>query len=182
MAEIPVERKSGMAWLWGLLLLAAVALLLWWALDDDEEELVATADTELVGEQTVGADPITPPEPVAMEAGISIADVLASPSEYVGRNDLQDEVRVAEVPTDRGFWVEDQGQRMFAVIIDNPQEEPKDINSGQQLRITEGMVRDATFIANIPGAPLDADTERLAREQDAYLVVDESNIEILSAS
>ena len=180
MAQIPVERKSGLGWLWVLLGLVLLALLIWWATDDDEADLVDGADSEIVGEETVGADPVTPPEPVAMEAGISIADILASPAEYIGRNDFQDEVRVAEVPTDRGFWIEDQGRRMLAVIIDNPQEQPKDINTGQQLRITEGMVRDATFIANLPGAPLDADTERLAREQDAYLVVDQSNIEFLS--
>lgn len=177
MAQIPVERKSGMGWLWALLALVLLAGLIWWATDEDEADL---ADTELVGEETVGVDPVTPPEPVALEAGISLADVLASPTEYVGRSDFQDEVQVAEVPTDRGFWVEDQGRRMFAVIIDNPQEQPKDINAGQQLRITEGMIRDATTIADLPGAPLDADTERLAKEQDAYLVVDESNIEILS--
>jgi hypothetical protein len=169
-----------MGWLWALLALVLLALLIWWATDDDEADLVGDADTELVGEETVGVDPVTPPEPVAMEAGISLADVLANPSEYVGRSDFQDEVQVAEVPTDRGFWVEDQGRRMFAVIIDNPQEQPKDINAGQQLRITEGMIRDATTLADLPGAPLDANTERLAREQDAYLVVDETNIEILS--
>ena len=46
MAEIPVEKKSSMAWLWWLLLLAGIIALLWWALadNDDVEEDVVTAD------------------------------------------------------------------------------------------------------------------------------------------
>lgn len=177
MAEIPVERKSNMAWLWILLALVLVGLVIWWATSDGEEELVAD---EVVGAETIGADPITPPEPVGLEEGVTIADILGTPNDYIGTNDFQSEVAVSDVPTDRGFWIEDQGNRLFAIIIDNPQEEPKDINSGQQLRISEGMVRDATFLADLPGAPLDQDTQRIVDEQDVFLVVDETNIEILS--
>ena len=178
MAEIPVERKSSMTWLWILLALILLGLIIWWATsDDDQEELVTD---EIVGEETVGADPITPPEPVGLEEGVTLADIVGNPNEYVGTNDFQAEVSASEVPTDRGFWIEDQGNRLFAVIIDNPQEQPKDINPGQQLRITEGMVRDASFLSQLPGAPLDDDTQRILRDQDAYLVVDESNIEVLS--
>lgn len=178
MAEIPVHKKSNMGWLWILLAVLVLGLLAWWLFSGDDE--VEYGPTEVVGEQTVGADPVTPPEPVAMEAGISIADILGNPATYVGRNDFTDEVMVPEVPTDRGFWIEDQDQRLFAVLIDNPQEQPLDINPGQRLRVTEGMVRGATFIEQIPGEPLDPDTMGILREQDAYLVVDESNIEILS--
>lgn len=179
MADIPVERKSNMAWLWILIGLVLLALIIWWATSDSEEELPAD---EIVGAETIGADPITPPEPVGLEAGVTIADILGAPNDYIGTNDFQAEVAVADVPTDRGFWVEDQGNRLFAVIIDNPQEQPKDINPGQQLRISEGMVRDATFLADLPGAPLDQDTQRIATDQDVFLVVDESNIEMLSQS
>lgn len=192
MAEIPVERVgSSKWWLWLLLALLLIGLLLWWVLDDDDEAAVVepvavvtdvgTAPApEIVGAQTPGADPVTPPEPVAMEQGVSIANILGSPSQYIGRNDFQAEVAVPEVPTDRGFWIEDQGNRMFALIIDNPQEVPKDINPGQRLRVTEGMIRDATFIGQIPGKPIDQDTRRILQQQDAFLIVDEENIEILS--
>ena len=182
MAEIPVEKKSSMAWLWVLLAIILAALLLWWILGDDEEvEPIEPAPaTEVVGVQTPGPDPITPPEPVAMEPGVSIANILASPSQFIGRSDFQAEVTVPEVPTDRGFWIEDQGKRLFAVIIDNGAEQPKDINPGQQLRIREGMIRDATFISQLPGAPIDPDTRRILENQDVFLVVSERNIEILS--
>lgn len=181
MAEIPVERKSSMAWLWILLALIILGLLLWWALDDGEEEVaVQSAPTEIVGEQTPAADPMASPAPGGTEAGMSIAAILANPTEYVGRDDFQAEVGVPEVPTDRGFWVEDQGNRLFAIIIDEPREVPLDINAGQRLRVTKGMIRDATFLSQIPGRTLDADTKRIVQDQDAYLIVNEDNIEILS--
>ncbi len=50
MAEIPVEKKSSLGWLWILLALLLLALLLWWILgsDDDVEDevLVGTATEE----------------------------------------------------------------------------------------------------------------------------------------
>lgn len=181
MAEIPVERKSNLTWLWVLLALILIALLIWWAVGDDEEPIPVRE--EIVGVDTPGADPITPPEPVGMEAGITIGDILGNPTEYVGDDNINlTGVRVPEVPTDRGFWIEDQGQRIFAVLIDGPVEVPTDINPGQQIVIREAMARDATFIQNIPGQPLDQDTRNILQKQDVYLVVDESNIEILSGS
>ena len=175
MAEIPVEKKSSMKWLWILLAIILLALLIWWIAGDSEEPV----QDELVGQNTVGADPITPPEPVAMEEGVTIADILGNPTEYVGQDNVTiSGVSVAEVPTDRGFWVEDQGQRIFAVLIDGPSEVPMDINSGQQIVLREAMARDATFIEDLPGAPLDADTRNILQDQDVYLVVDESNIDM----
>lgn len=177
MADIDVERKGPSIWPWiiGLIILA---LLIWllaeWLGDDDE--VVETPVPAAV-------EPITPattPEPVAQAPGISIADILGNPAGWLGR-DFTDEVRVVEVPTDRGFWIEDQGARLFAIIIDQPAEEPKDINPGQELRITEGVLRDRTFLPELPGEPLDPQTEQIAQNQPIFLVVDERNINILEA-
>lgn len=44
---------------------------------------------------------------------------------------------MSEVPSDHGFWIENQGQRLFAAISDEPRESRKDINPGQKLAITE---------------------------------------------
>ena len=43
MAEIPVEKKSSLAWLWIILGLILAALLLWWLLSGDEEDLASEA-------------------------------------------------------------------------------------------------------------------------------------------
>lgn len=53
MADIPVEKKSSMKWLWVLLALIIAALLLWWLLDDNDDaqvaEPVGIESTEPVG-------------------------------------------------------------------------------------------------------------------------------------
>ena len=112
---------------------------------------------------------------------VTIGDILGNPDRYVGETFPQAEVNVTEVPTDRGFWIEDEGRRLFAIIIDQPQEEPKDINPGQTLRIEEGVLRDRTFLPAIPGVPLDQDTENIAEQQPIFLTVDEQYINILEA-
>ena len=174
MADIDLERKkSGPAvWPW-VAALVALALVVWGvteAVDTDGE----VADVEVV--EPVA--PATTPEAVAT-GPLTIGDILGAPDRYVGEPFPATEVEVAEVPTDRGFWITDEGQRLFVVIVDQPQEEPKDINAGQTLRIEQGTLREATFLPEIPGVPLDADTESIAQEQDIFLVVDERYINVL---
>jgi len=182
MAEIPVERKSNHTWLWLLLALLLIGLLIWWlASGDDESE----AEQIAVAEETTATQAATPAGALAgagaaAAGGMTVASILQSPGTYVGRDDFAAEVDVPEVPTDRGFWVEQDGQRMFALIIDGPREEPMDINSGQRLRITNGMIRNEESLGDVPGEPLDQDTIDIIREQQAFLVVDEDDMEILS--
>ncbi len=183
MAEIPVEKKSNLTWLWVLLALLIVAALIWWATDDDgdavvadDTAVVATADDEYANAATDAAA-----TDATDAAGLTLAAVLASPQQYIGRDDFSGRFTVAEVPTDRGFWIENDGQRMFALIIDRPNEEPKDINPGQTVQITGGMIRSADDLAQIPGRPTDEDTQNIADGQDVVLAVNEENIEIASA-
>lgn len=175
MADIDLERKrsGGMGWLWALLLLLLLAALAWWFWPRDgiEEADVETAPVEEVEPVT---EPATP-EP----AGLALAAILDNPEQYLGQTFPDTEVQVGEEMTDRGFWIEQDGRRLLAIIIDVPQEEPKDINPGQTLRITDGTLRGPSYLGEIPGVPLDADTESMASGQEIFLVVDERNIEIL---
>lgn len=174
MAEIPVERKTSLAWLWILLAVLLIGLLIWWAASGDNDE-----------ELTVGTEPaavVTTPESVGTAPRISIGDILGDPAAYLGRDDFRAEVTVpadAEM-TDRGFWIEDEGERLYVILNDGPMEEPIHINPGQTLRIDQGMLRDRTFFPDLPGE-LDATTENIAEQQPIFLVVDEGNIEILEA-
>jgi len=178
MADIDLERKrSGMGWLWGLLALLAVVLLAWWLWPDTEEAEFAEAD---VGAEVAPVEPLaTTPEPVATAAGVTIGDILGSPDAYIDQPFPRAEVNVAEVVTDRGFWIEDQGERLFALIVDRPQEQPVDLNPGQTIRIDRGTLRDRTFLPELPGAPLDQETENIAEQQPIFLVVEEGATTIL---
>ncbi|MBU2340217.1 MAG: hypothetical protein KKE77_03130 [Alphaproteobacteria bacterium] len=175
MAEIPVEKKSNLTWLWILLALILLALLIWWAVgaDDDEAELVEPVAVE----ETIVVDE----EPVTPAVGeVTLAAILANPEQYIG-TEFSGDVSVGgplSEMTDRGFWVENNGQRMFALINDGPLEEPMDINPGQQLRISSGTVMSAASIGDLPGDELDADTRRIAEEQQVFLLVNEDDMEI----
>tara|TARA_R110002072_G_scaffold22383_10_gene78127 strand:+ start:14318 stop:14848 length:531 start_codon:yes stop_codon:yes gene_type:complete len=173
MAEIPVEKKSSLAWLWILLALILLALILWWALspEDDDSDLVEP----VVVEEQVAVEE-EPMLPAAGEA--TLAAILANPAQYVG-SEFSGEVAVGGPLTDRGFWVESDGQRMFALIEDGPREVPMDINPGQRLQISAGTVTSPTSIGDLPGDELDADTRRIAEEQEVFLVVDEDDMQII---
>lgn len=177
MADIDVERKGPSIWPWiiGLIILALLIWLLAEWLGDDEEvvEPIGAPVPAEVQPPTVGV----PPEPVAQAPGVPLSQIIESPATWTGQT-WGGEVRVAEVPTDRGFWIEDQGERLFVILNDQPQEEPKDINPGQTLRISEAMIYDN--VANVPGT-VDPDTRNIAQGQPVFLAVDEGNVNILEA-
>lgn len=170
MAEIHVEKKSGagMAWLWILLAIVLIAVLAWlfWPAADDESDLAA---------DTTAGDTMTLPPPPTLDANATIAAILANPGQWVG-NEFSGTVTLADVNTDRGFWIEQDGQRLFAIVVDDPTLDPVNLSPGQQVGI-RGTVRDASYISEIPGGALPFETEQIVRQQPAYLVVDESAIE-----
>ncbi len=182
MADVRVERKepserrgpSIWPWIIGLLVLA----LLIWAI----AEMVDTDETQIAEVEEVEPGQPVPPAavPAPEEGAASIPAILSNPTAHVGQQ-FNGEVRVVETVSNRGIWVEQQGQRMFAIVTALSAAEPKRINPGQMLRITGGMLRDPSYLQQIPGAALDARTLRVAREQQVFLVVDDSNIEIAQA-
>lgn len=81
MADIDVERKSGMGWLWWVLGLLLLALLLWWifaAADDDEAEVA------VVDPVAVPAVPPAPAAPVGAAVPAAISTYLTQCTEEQG--------------------------------------------------------------------------------------------------
>ncbi|HET7322027.1 MAG TPA: hypothetical protein VFI96_06005 [Longimicrobiaceae bacterium] len=174
MADIDVQRKSGASWLWWVIGLIILALIIWWLvayLGRDSEVAPVATTAPVVTEPMSPATPVPAPTP---EAGIPVADILANPASWDGRT-VSGTVTVADVPTDRGFWIESNGQRLFALINDQPNEQPQNINPGQVLQITSATVM--TSASEVPGT-LDTDTQGLLQGQPVFLDVDESNIEL----
>jgi hypothetical protein len=175
MAEIPVEKKSSMGWLWVLLALILAALLIWWIVKDEDD--VETAAVETAETETLATESPTAADAMPM----TLAAITAQPQSYIGQQ-FTGEVGVAGPLTDRGFWIENDGARMFALIIDQPMEVPMDINAGQRLQISGGTIRAGGEMTDVEGAPLDDDTRAILADQDAFLIVDEARIEILERS
>lgn len=173
MAEIPVQKKSSMAWLWILLALVLLGLVIWWATaGDDDEELAEPVAAE---QQADGTADLTAAD------GPTLAAILANPSQFFG-SEFSGEVTVGDTLTDRGFWIESDGSRLFSLIVDEPREVPKDINAGQRLRISGGMIRDASSLSDLEGRELEANTREVIAGQEVIMVVDEADIEILQQS
>lgn len=107
MAEIPVEKKSNLSWLWWLLLLAGIVALLWAIFDNDDDTPEALQDDEaaVVGmaDDTATADTST----TAMAAGGSVVtlDALATLGDRIGEDVDLDTVAVNRVIGDMGFTV-----------------------------------------------------------------------------
>jgi hypothetical protein len=174
MAEIPVEKKSsGKGWLWLLLLLLIIAALAWWLLSEAAEEEEAV--DPVVVEET---DPTMPTTEDAGTGEMTLAAILADPSAYYGREGFTGTVTVGGPLTDRGFWIENEGNRMFAIVIDQPRERPVDINVGANLDISGGTIRNPADIEDLTGDDLDQDTIDAMEGEQAVLVVSEDDIEI----
>ncbi len=126
MAEIPVEKKSGLGWLLILLALLLLALLAWLLLSGDDDEV----------------EPVVA-EPVAEAPLLPAAGALV-----VGENIDLDGVEVTELAGDTAFYIDHEGQRV-PVFFDEvptpgtPTEGQLDINQGSILNI-DGEVRAAT--------------------------------------
>ncbi|MBW3570397.1 MAG: hypothetical protein KY467_04765 [Gemmatimonadetes bacterium] len=180
MADIDIERKRGGSWMWvlGLVLLALVIWLLWGLFDgDDEAAVVEPVAAPVVDEVQPLPPAANPPTPVAQAAGIPVSQIIESPATWTGRT-VGGEVRVTEVVSDRGFWIEDQGERLFVLINESGPETP-DVNQGQTLRIREAVVYGAQNLANIPGT-LEPQARQIAQGQPVVLATDGRNIEILT--
>jgi hypothetical protein len=188
-AEIHVERKprSGWAWVWVLLLLIAIAVLAWlfWPDRARTGEPTATTTAPVTGTDPTVADTVPlpgatqPPQSMAM-----ISEIRSNPQLWVGR-EFQGVVNVtdsgtmdqAAIPQERGFWIEQDGQRLFVLVNDDPNRTPVALTPGQTIRI-RGTVRDATFIPQLEAMNLSGEIDELLRTEPAYLVAEESAIEL----
>ncbi len=195
MADIDIEKKkSGMGilpWILGLILLA---LILWGLTrcggdDAGERETVITTtgdrgdpavapmpmDTGMAMADTTAAGAAGVAGAAGAAGALPIAAILASPGQY-GTQSVSGSARVTDVISDRGFWVEEGGQRMFVVIAE-PQsaEQVVDINAGQTIRLS-GSVREGSTAGQLTGVEQEA--QRTAQGQPAFLLVNPSEVSV----
>lgn len=164
MAEIELQKKrpSIVPWIIGLVILV---LLIWGLLqlvDREEEEVVADES----------AVPLTPAPAIATVEIIPVRVIVTTPADYAGQQ-VSGTAQVAEVVSDRGFWIEQEGQRLF-VIIDEPVPETIDINAGQTVQLT-GTVY--TSLDQVQGQ-MEEQTRRVAGEQRLFLFARAADVKI----
>lgn len=189
MAEIHIEKKKS---IWPWILAALIALLAIWALMEfmgrDEEEVAPVEPARAaVTEAPAATEPAAPlntttgttADAAGAVAVLPVATILAGPAGYVGQ-EISGTARVTDVPTDRGFWIEQDGQRMFAVIAEGENmEQAININAGQEIQLNGATVHDANSMAQL-GGTLDEQAKQLVSGQQAFLVVEPSDVTVVS--
>lgn len=190
MADINVERKSRP--IWPMILAALAVLLLLWLVfafldNDDEVETAAVVPAAgVVGEPApaaagpapAAATPVMPPPPTEADTtSVPVTVIVGGPATYLGRP-VVGIGRVTEVVSDRGFWLEQGGQRIFAVIAKTPQMENEvNVNAGQRVGVA-GIVYDNVTADQIPGG-LEPDARQIIANEPAFLYVPAQNIRLL---
>lgn len=142
MAEIPIERKSGVPWWVWLLAALLIVALLWWLLDDGDGAETAYTDAP-VATGTMPTETVTPP------AITSLAAIARPDAAIDGRAVNLDGVAVQQVISDAGFWIGASADERVYVLLNEqrtpgtPTEGRVDVNPGQTVNI-DGTVRSST--------------------------------------
>ena len=193
MAKIDLEKKETSSkgpLIFGLLALAVIAAVVLFFIfngEGDDDEVGAGVEVSAVDPDDSSDDfedegeGAAEPEAAAMndESGDSadqfpLAAVMDSPGEWNGRT-VTGDVLVSTVPTDRGFWVEEDGRRAFFVVDPIGEESDAHIQQGQRLRITNAKVHQGVDSVG----ELEAESRQIIEGEPAFFVVDPSDFEIL---
>lgn len=154
MAEIPVEKKSSLAWLWWLLLLAGILVLLWFLFFNVDGDADDVLDDDVVAEQTVDDAAAIDPNADATTGATALTGVaaLAGLVEMIGRDVELSDVAVNRLVGDEGFTI-GEGANETLVMFDEiptpntPMEGNVDVNPGSRVTIS-GEVR--AFPGDLP--------------------------------
>ena len=197
MAEIKVQRKSGVPW-WLLLLLVVLLFgLIWWFVaraggEDDDTILAsdapaaagatAVADGERGGGEAVTGTPTATGAPAAGEPVTDMNTILTAGDarSLVGRDVRLEDVPVQQMVGDAAFWIgATAGQRVLVILNEQiPSPPPSvegrvNVNAGQTVDI-RGRMRAAD---DLPGsAGLEQRERDAARGQQVYVWAESAEV------
>jgi hypothetical protein len=147
--------------------------------DQQPVEAPAAAPAASATPGAVVVAPMPPPPTPADTAQIPVDVIVVTPAPHLGKA-VSGTAQVPEVISDRGFWLENNGQRMLAIIAQAPgMEQAVNVNAGQTVRLS-GVVYDNALASGIAGQ-LDPQAKQLIAEQPAFLLVDAKNITVVEA-
>ncbi len=179
MAEIPVEKKSSMAWLWWLLLLAGVLALLWAIFDNDDDTPDVLQDDSVEAVETApvveGADADMVTADGATGAITTIAGLAGLDGRIGSTVDLET-VTVNRVIGDMAFTI-GTGADETLVRFDEvqtpgtPREGLIDVNPGSVVSLA-GNVRELD-VSDLPQSVRDD----LTNENAAYIMANRINVQ-----
>lgn len=151
------ERRKA-SWVCGVSVLVALSLL---GCGTSTENAGGT------GGKRTAQNGASPAKGGAAADALPVADISAKPGDYFD-TPTYGTAAVAEVMSNRGFMVEQDGKRML-VVKDPSIAEAVEIKAGQQVRI-EGSVYDPAQMSSVPGmADIEQKIQDALKGQPAYV-------------
>lgn len=163
MAEVRIERKEGgtsvWPWLIAVVVLALVGWWLWRALANRQEatgvSTATSAATAPVAEPSVitaapGTGATPQPGVEAATPYMPLAAIRANPDAHFGTQ-VSGLARVTEVVSDRGFWIEQDGARIFVVKAESLPGGSAEMTVGAQVSLTGTVVNPDRMQQEVPG-------------------------------
>lgn len=136
-------------------------------------------DATVAPTDEVAVAPMPPPPTDADTTAIPVDVIIVTPAEFLGQP-VVGTAQVVEVPSDRGFWVENNGERIFAVVAQSPgMEQAVNVEPGQTVRLA-GLVYDSALASGIAGQ-VDPQAMQTIADQPAFLLVPAANITVAEA-
>ncbi|GAB4451586.1 MAG: hypothetical protein OHK0029_01030 [Armatimonadaceae bacterium] len=181
MAEVHVERKEGVSWWPWLLAALVVAGIIWWIVEANDRDVAETTPAYTT-EQTYQNEGVAATQPATnvgdpelANPNMPFAAIAANPDAYFGKP-ISGMATVAEVdPSGEGFWIEQDGVRMFAVR-DESLIYTEPLVEGQRVSLTGTVSNPSQIPAMAPTSEnISAETMTDVRDEKAYLMV--TNIE-----
>jgi len=104
-----------------------------------------------------------------------VEQIVGGPAGYVGQT-VSGTTRVTDVVSDRGFWIAQNGKRMFVVIAE-PQasEQAIKVRTGQTLQLS-GAVHAGSDAGGLAG--VEARAKELAGKEQAFLFVQPRDFQV----
>lgn len=162
MPELDIQQREHAGAPWWAWLLGALALiaLIWVGVEAfDNDRTARQAPQEVVaGERQV----------IREGDLLPVAVILASPSSYFGQ-EVSGVANVTEVISDRGFWVENEGQRAFVILGQGIPEAGVKVRAGDRITLT-GTFMESQKLGEMPEiGQLEADTRQAIAGQTGFI-------------
>jgi hypothetical protein len=107
----------------------------------------------------------------------NLEDAVARPAVYNG-DTVYGQGTVAEVVSERGFWLESEGQFIFTVIRERDPDEQVALKAGHILQLS-GELHETDDLSALEGE-LDPYAARVLERQEFYLVVSANTLQIVT--
>lgn len=182
MTSVGRNPRRGSLWVAGLAALLLAGLVLWWFVGGVGQRLPAQDSAQAVAGMQRDDPGVPPAEHAATQpdasaaATLPVSRIVRDPDDWA-QQEVSGTARVDAIDTDRGFWLQAQGERIFAVLEKKIGQGARAMEPGQLVRLRGAAVFEPGGFAILPGDALDAETKEILAAQDVFLLVPEQRLD-----